>query len=151
MIPFVTTSLLRKRWRRSECVAVDFTVSQRVAVGSIPSMIVSFLRKCWRMFWRRLHGCLTLQYTATHCNTPRHTATHCNRFWRRLHGCLTLQYTATHCNAPRHTATHCNRFWRRLHGCLEVGWILKSPTLCAASSSTVIQFLESQLDIEFSI
>ena len=31
---------------------------------------------------------LTLQHTATHCNTLQHTATHSN----------TLQHTATHCN-----------------------------------------------------
>ena len=41
---------------------------------------------------------VTLQHTATHCNTLRHTATHCN----------TLQHTATHCNSLQHTATHCN-------------------------------------------
>ena len=41
---------------------------------------------------------MTLQPTATHCNTLQHTATHCN----------TLQHTATHCNTLQHTATHCN-------------------------------------------
>ena len=40
---------------------------------------------------------VTLQHTATHCNTLQHTATHCN----------TLQHTAMHCNALQHTATHC--------------------------------------------
>ena len=41
---------------------------------------------------------ITLQHTATHCNTMQHTATHCNT----LH---TLQLTATHCNTLQHTAT----------------------------------------------
>jgi len=41
---------------------------------------------------------LSLQHTATHCNTLQHTATHCN----------TLQHTATHCNTLHHTAPHCN-------------------------------------------
>ena len=41
---------------------------------------------------------ISLQHTATHCNTPQHTATHCN----------TPQHTATHCNTLQHTASHCN-------------------------------------------
>jgi len=41
---------------------------------------------------------VTLQHTATHCNTPQHTAAHRN----------TLQHTATHCNTPQHTAAHRN-------------------------------------------
>jgi len=45
---------------------------------------------------------MTLQHTATHCNTLQHalqhTATHCS----------TLPHTATHCNTLQHTATHCN-------------------------------------------
>jgi len=41
---------------------------------------------------------VTMQHTATHCNTLQHTATHCNA----------LQHTATHCNALQRTATHCN-------------------------------------------
>jgi len=36
---------------------------------------------------------MSLQHTATHCNTLPHTATRCN----------TLQHTATHCNTVQHT------------------------------------------------
>jgi len=39
------------------------------------------------------HPRVTLQHTATHCNTLQHTATHCN----------TLQHTATHCNTLQQT------------------------------------------------
>jgi len=44
---------------------------------------------------------LTLQHTATQCNTLQHIATtHCNN---------TLQHTATtHCTTPHHAARHCN-------------------------------------------
>ena len=38
---------------------------------------------------------ITLQHTATHCNTLQHAATHCD----------TLRHTATHCNTLQHTAT----------------------------------------------
>jgi len=78
---------------------------------------------------------LTLQHTATHCNTLQHTATHCN----------TLQHTATHCNtrvvadsrgvpalrvasdgicsavtqqlSHCNTATHCNRLQQTATDC----------------------------------
>ena len=49
--------------------------------------------------------CSTLHHTASHynncnkCITLQHTATHCN----------TLQHTATHCYTLQHTATHCNK------------------------------------------
>ena len=45
-----------------------------------------------------LHETMTLQHSATHCNTLQQIATHCN----------TLQHTSTHCNTLQHTATHCN-------------------------------------------
>jgi len=57
--------------------------------------------------------CNTLQHTATHCNTLQHTATHCD-----TQGCeccqkcksiimsMTMQHTATYCNTLQHAATH---------------------------------------------
>jgi len=64
---------------------------------------------------------LTLQHTATNCNTMQHTATHCN-ILNTLQHIVTpgvpgkapfgLPHTAahckTHCNTLQHTATHCN-------------------------------------------
>jgi len=47
---------------------------------------------------------LTLQHTATHCDTLQ---THCNTLQQTATHCKTLQNTATHCNALQHTATHC--------------------------------------------
>jgi len=47
---------------------------------------------------------ITLQHTATHCNTLQLTATHYTSW-------ITLQLTATHCTSLitlQHTATHCN-------------------------------------------
>jgi len=41
---------------------------------------------------------ITLQHTATHCNTLQHTATHYNTLQH------TVTVTVTHCN------THCNKF-----------------------------------------
>jgi len=52
--------------------------------------------------------CNTLQHTATHCNTLQHTAAHCNLLQCTTMHCNTLQHTATHCNTLQHTATHCN-------------------------------------------
>jgi len=73
---------------------------------------------------------LTLQHTATHCNTLQHTATHCNTLQhtaikvdntqitldrRRVlcSHCNILQLDrrrvlCSHCNTLQHTATHCN-------------------------------------------
>jgi len=55
---------------------------------------------------------MSLQHTATHCNTLQHTATpgprlvfNCGRQDTLQH---LLQHTATHCNTLQHTATHCN-------------------------------------------
>jgi len=61
---------------------------------------------------------VSLQHTATHCNTLQHTAIHCNTLQHtatqyRTDGCwcstrpVQLQHTATHCNTLQHTATHC--------------------------------------------
>jgi len=54
---------------------------------------------------------LSLQHTATHCNTLQHTATHCNtlehtKTEQGLHLSLqhnTQQHAATHCNTLQHT------------------------------------------------
>ena len=76
------------------------------------------------MGWR-LHVCMLVQHSATHCDTLQHTATHCNTLQhtathRDIQGspgcplqrgathCNTLQHTATHCNTLQHTTTHCN-------------------------------------------
>ena len=64
----------------------------------------------------RYVGCLscedlTLQHTATYCNTLQHTATLHNTLHRTARHCNTLQRTATHCNILQHTlstAAHCN-------------------------------------------
>jgi len=49
---------------------------------------------------------MTLQRTATHCNTLQHTATHCITLHHTASHCNTLQHTAIHCNTLQHTATH---------------------------------------------
>ena len=68
---------------------------------------------------------LTLQHTATRCNTPQHAATRCNtscrqekrfswkvdyfksqltpQFARSIANCNTLQHVAAHCNMLQHT------------------------------------------------
>ena len=51
---------------------------------------------------------ITLQHTATHCNTLQHTATHCSILQHTATHCSTLQHTAAHCNTLQHTAAHCN-------------------------------------------
>ena len=53
---------------------------------------------CCSEYFSMLYPGMTLQHTATHCNTLQLTATHCN----------SLQHTATHCNTLQHIATHCN-------------------------------------------
>jgi len=50
---------------------------------------------------------VSLQITATHCNTLQHTGTHGNTRHTATHG-NTRQHTATHCNTRQHTTTHCN-------------------------------------------
>jgi len=61
--------------------------------------------------------CNTLQHTATHCSSLQRTATHCNIQQHTFlnvssqHSatlCNPLQHTATHCSSLQHTATHCN-------------------------------------------
>jgi len=51
---------------------------------------------------------LSLQHTATHCNTLQHTATHCNTILHTTTHYSTLQHAATYCNTLQHAATHCN-------------------------------------------
>ena len=61
---------------------------------------------------------ISIQHTATLCNTRQHTATHCStlpyssthmHIWKEAHVTNihynTLQHTATHCNTLQHTAT----------------------------------------------
>ena len=49
---------------------------------------------------------LSLQHTATHCNTLQHTVTHRNILQHSATHYNTFQHTATHCNTLQHTATH---------------------------------------------
>ena len=47
--------------------------------------------------------CNTLQHTATHCKTLQHTATH----YHTDTGPFYCAHTATHCNTIQNTATYC--------------------------------------------
>ena len=51
---------------------------------------------------------LSLQNTATQCNTLQHTPTHCNTLQHAAPFCGILRHVATHCNTLQHTARHCN-------------------------------------------
>ena len=56
---------------------------------------------------------VSLQHTATHCNTLQHTATHCNTLQRtaRKRTLPNVLHSATHCNtcnALQRTAMHCS-------------------------------------------
>jgi len=71
--------------------------------------------------------CITLQHTATLCNTPQHIVwDHRRQPQRRAESlyyaihCNILRHTATYCNTLKHTATHCNTlqhavwdYWRQ--------------------------------------
>jgi len=74
---------------------------------------------------------VSLQHTATHCNTLQHTATYCNSLplstvakapknWGAIKD--TLQHTATHCNTPQHTATLCNTLQHAVTHSLYLQW-----------------------------
>jgi len=65
---------------------------------------------------------VTLQHTATHCNTLQHIATHCN----------TLQHIATHCNTLQHTATHCNTLQHTARKRNALGWNKDRPQIWGA-------------------
>ena len=60
----------------------------------------------------RLCEFVTLFYTALHCNTLQHTATHCSTLQHTAAHCRTLQNTAAHCRTLQHTAAHCNTMQR---------------------------------------
>ena len=49
----------------------------------------------------------TLQHTTTHCTTPHYTATHHNTLLHAAPHHNTPQYTVPHCNTLQHTGTHC--------------------------------------------
>ena len=69
---------------------------------------------------------VSLQHTATHCNTLQHTATHCNTLQltvasiayqttSRSHRYnVTLQHTATHCNTLQHVTQTNVMLYRQL-------------------------------------
>jgi len=78
-----------------QCVAViceDIPFPPSTATCTSMSHVTSMKQPCH----------ISLQHTATHCNTLQHTATHCNA--QSYH--ISLQHTATHCTALQHTATH---------------------------------------------
>jgi len=90
-----------------QCVAVCCSVLQRVAV--------CHANRCF------------LHHTATYSITLQHTATHCNT----INVCApirtyvlpreqsnTLPHTAAHSNALQHTATHCNKLQHIKHTCI---------------------------------
>ena len=64
-------------------------------------------------YWLLRLAHLTLQHTATHCNTLQHTATHCN----------TLQHTTTH------IATHCNELQQVATWILRLARLFSIPLL----------------------
>ena len=73
---------------------------------------------------------ITLQHTATHCNTLQHTATHCCSLRQeRKVWIITLQHTATHCNTLQHTATHCNTLLQSTPGAKSED-NRKDPRIC---------------------
>ena len=101
---------------------------------------------------------MTLQHTASHCNTLQHTATHCNTAARldvkqpSMHilvpnSMLTLQHTTTHCNTlqrtatryntRQHAATHCNTAARldvkrpSMHILVPNSMLKRSPEMAA--------------------
>jgi len=76
----------------------------------LPIGIFMILWGCWgpKIRISSREDVITLQHTATHCNTLQHTATHCNT--RQLH------HAATHGNTRQHTEKHCNRLQHILLG-----------------------------------
>ena len=89
------------------CVYVRGIQKSHLKVHISKSTTEHLLKEHFRTPSRR-HISLTLQRTATHCNTLQHIATHCNTLQRTATHCNTLQRTATHRNALQHTATYCN-------------------------------------------
>jgi len=62
---------------------------------------------------------ISIQHTATLCNTRQHTATHCSTLpYSRTHMHLWKEAHVTniHYNTLQHTATHCNtlQLWKRV-------------------------------------
>jgi len=66
-----------------------------------------FLISSWGSFgsnWSTLNDITENIVTATHCHSLQHAATQP----LILEKSMSLQHTATHCNTLQHTATHCN-------------------------------------------
>jgi len=55
---------------------------------------------------------VTLQRTATRCDTRQRAAIHCNTLTRTMH---TKKHAVTHCSALQHAAMHCNTLTRVMH------------------------------------
>jgi len=76
---------------------------------------------------------VSLQHTATHCNTLQHTATHCNI-------CFIPQHTATYCNVLQSSAKHCNTHRRSELELLQVCNTLQhTATHCNALQRNALQ------------
>ena len=97
---------------------------QRTATQTMPCLRQFHVSSCHVsgvkcQTWRRpifVYQDITLQHTATHCNSLQHTATHCTYF--RISG----HHTATHGNTLQLTATHCNSL--HLFSCIRTCRIL---------------------------
>jgi len=58
-----------------------------------------------------------LLHTASHCSTLQHTTTHCNTLQHDATHCNTLQHTAIHYNTLQHTTTHLNTLQHKATHC----------------------------------
>jgi len=121
-------------------------------------------------------GQLTLQHTATHCNTLQHTAPNCNALqytttycntylrvtglWIRaasathcftlLHTatcCNLLQHTATHCNTLQHTATHCNTLQHTATHCNTLQHTFLRATSLRRRAALLFSYLSKTFDV----
>jgi len=115
--------------RSVQCVVACCSVLQCVAVCcSVLQCVAVCYHESWHQYQESatfvLLFIVTLQNTATHCNTLQHTATCCNMLQHAATCCNTLQHTATRCSQNpclalyrqiqvedstlQHTATRCN-------------------------------------------
>jgi len=95
------------------------------------AMCCNVLQSVLQMRWMYVHRCLVTLYTLQHAFqlTLQHTATHCNTLQH------TLQEAATHCNSLQHT-----RYDLR-HMCIEVprNFIVRLQSLCVFSNAPLLQ------------
>ena len=91
---------------REHCILYTY-VCLCIYVYSITSFV------CWTSIYLMYNTLNTMQHTASgelHLAyiTLQHTATNCNTLQRTAPNCNTLHRTVTHWNTLQHTATHCN-------------------------------------------